>query len=132
LSQPFSGKFLERRAPGGAGVVDQDVERRLAPRDLGGERARAFDGRDVGRQRHAGAAAHRRELVGGALAGLGLARRDVDGARALREEAGGDHAADASRAAGDERHAPVEREESGGVHGVRAAPGGVRLEGASC
>jgi hypothetical protein len=27
LSQPLSGKSVERRAPGGAGVVDQDVER---------------------------------------------------------------------------------------------------------
>ena len=30
LSQPLSGKFVEIRAPGRAGIVDEDVELRLA------------------------------------------------------------------------------------------------------
>ncbi len=108
-------KFVERRAPGGAGVVDQDVERALVLGVGLDQRLRAVERRHVGRQRDA--VAEGRQLLGGLVAGRGLARRDVD-ARALRQEAFGDHAADAARAAGDERAAALEREESGGVHGV--------------
>src|SRR4051812_803127 len=100
LSQPFSGKLSKILAPGGAGVVDEDVERRLVLGVRRDQRLHALRIGNVGRQRHAGAEG--RQLTRRGVARLGLARGDVNGARARLQEAGGDHAADAARAAGDE------------------------------
>ena len=98
------GEFLERRTPGRAGVVDQDVQVRLARRVGRHEAADAGLGGHVGGQRLARAQC--RQLGGGGVARRGLARRDVD-AGARPQEAGRDHAADAARATGDERAAPT-------------------------
>src|SRR5437762_1280172 len=84
--------------PRSAGVVDEDVELRLALRIGGGERMRALDGRHVGRQREA--RADLIQLGRRLVAGIGLARRDVD-ARAGCQEARRDHPADAARPTGD-------------------------------
>ncbi len=107
------GEGVELGEPGGAGVVDQDVELGFVLRKGAGQGLAAFDGRDVLRQRDAA----RSELGGRCVAGGGLARRDVD-LGAEGDEAGGDHLADAARAAGDERRAPGEGEEVGRSHGV--------------
>ena len=77
------GKFVELRAPGRAGIVDEDVELRLQLDDFGGELVAAFDRRNVDRQRDAFAVIGGRELLRGRLAGAGLARGDVDLRRAL-------------------------------------------------
>ena len=53
LSQPLSGNSSKSRAPGGAGIVDQDVELRFALGDLGGQHLDAGHGGDVDRQRDA-------------------------------------------------------------------------------
>ena len=79
-------EFVELRAPCGAGIVDEDVEFRLALDDFGGELVAAVHGRNVDRQRDAFAAIFGRELLRGGLAGAGLARGDVDLRRALAEE----------------------------------------------
>ena len=66
------GELVERRAPGGAGVVDQDVERAFVRRVGLGQRLRAFDGRHVHRQRRR-TSPRARQLRGGRVAGVGLA-----------------------------------------------------------
>ena len=73
------GEGLEGLAPGGAGVVHQDVQGGFAACDLRGQRAAAFHGGHVQRQRDAGAQAG--ELGRRLVAGRGLARGDVDAAR---------------------------------------------------
>src|SRR5690606_21482031 len=99
------------RAPGGAGVVDQDIELRLQAGQALGQRLHALHRRDVLRQGDANAAVLR-ELGRRLVAGARLARGDVD-LRALGDEAGGDHLADAARAAGDQGDAALQREEIG-------------------
>ena len=97
------GKRVEGLAPGGAGVVDQDVERLLALRDT----PRPAPATPSSVETSAGSDTQVPSVDSSravASQAVGLARRDVD-ARALREEARGDHAADAARAAGDERGA---------------------------
>ena len=100
--------LAERCAPVRAGVVDEDMERRLLLRDLLGELAGAGFGADVGRCRDARAAL--RELGRDPIADVLLARRDVDfGARL--DEAARDHQADAPRAAGHEGGLSCDREQ---------------------
>ena len=103
LVERVLGVLVERRAPGGAGVVDQHVEiGRCArrPRRPARRRRPGSTGRPGSRRTMPGAS-RRVQLGGRRVAGLGLAGRDVDG-RAGLDEAGGDHAADAPRAAGDD------------------------------
>ena len=95
------GEGLDGRAPGGAGVVHQDVELVLLLRQPGGEGLDAAHLGQVGRQRDAGPAIGRSQSLSGGVADIGLARGDVDlGARG--QEARGDHLANAARAAGDQ------------------------------
>ena len=104
-------KFVEVRAPRRAGIVDEDIELRLALLDLGRQHLDAGHGGDVDRQRDAFAAIGRRKLLRGGLAGAGLARGDVDLRRALREKSGRDHLADAARSPGHQRDAALQRKQ---------------------
>ena len=90
----------ERRAPRGAGVVDQDVQPVLTGRDLVGEAPALGLGREVGRDPDALAllGQARRDLG----ADVGLPRRHVD-LHAGADVGLGHHQADAAGAAGDHR-----------------------------
>ena len=105
-------EFVERCAPGSAGVVDEDVQLRLARAVGRGQCAGAFQGGHVGRQRDAGP--QRRQFGRGLVARGRLAGRNVD-ARAGLEEAGSDHASDTARTAGDQGRAALQGKEV--VHG---------------
>ena len=76
LAEPLLRKLAVGRAPVRAGVVDEDVQPVLPGGEGLDERRTALLGRDVTRQRHAGA--EPAELRRGAVAGFPLARRDVD------------------------------------------------------
>ena len=104
-------KFVEIRAPGGARIVDENVELRLALADFAREHLDAAEAGNIDRQRDAFAAIGGRKLFGGRLAGARLSRGDVDPGGALREKSGRDHLADAARAAGDQRDASLQREQ---------------------
>ena len=56
-------EFVELRAPCRAGIVDEDVELRLALDDFGGELVAALDRRNVDRQRDAFAVILRRSVL---------------------------------------------------------------------
>jgi hypothetical protein len=118
------GEFVELRAPGRAGIVDEDVELRLQLDDFGGELVAAFDGRDVDRQRDAFAVIGGGEFFRGRFAGAGLARGDVDLRRALREKTGRDHLADAARAARHQRDAAFSENRSLNMRSSIALPTG--------
>ena len=104
-------KLVEIRAPRRAGIVDEDIELRLALPDLGRQHLDAGHGGNIDRQRDAFAAIVGRKLLRGRLARAGLARGDVDLGRALGEKAGRDHLADAARSARHQRDAALERKQ---------------------
>jgi hypothetical protein len=106
----------ERRAPVGAGVVHEDVQRRLAVADLAGQAPALVLAGQVGGQ--AGARAELRQLGRHLVAHLGLARGHVDVGAGLDEPAG-DHQPDAPGAPGDERGLAFDGEQVCG----HAAPG---------
>ncbi|MCY1282394.1 hypothetical protein D9M70_312320 [compost metagenome] len=90
---------FQRRAPGGAGVVDQDVQladlsRQLRRQGLHPGFAGQVGGDPV-------AFAQGAQLGGGLRAGLGIAGADIDPGAGL-DETLGDHLADAAGAAGDQ------------------------------
>jgi len=105
------GKGIELGEPRGAGVVDENVELRLAHGQRRGERADALDRREVGRHGKAGAALFR-QFRRGLLALRRLAGGDID-PRALSKEAARNHLADAAGAAGDEGAAALKRKQIG-------------------
>ena len=107
------GEGLERFAPRGPGIVDEDVEPGFARGEIFGQCAAALHGGDIVGEGYAILAQRRRSL----LAGLGLTRRDID-LGTLGDEALGDHPADAARPAGDESDAAVEAKECARVHGL--------------
>jgi hypothetical protein len=98
-------ELVERRSPGRARVVHQNVELGFAGEVVGGERATAVEGGYVVWDGDAAAGA--RELASGGGTLLGLARGDVD-LRAGREEAGRDHLPDPARPSGDEGNAVLQ------------------------
>ena len=100
-------------APGGAGVVDQDVEVVDPGGHLLGQQAAVGLGGQVGRDADAGALG--RQLGGHLGAGLGLARGDGHDGPGL-DEAFGDHPADAPGAAGDQGGLAGDGEEVGSAH----------------
>jgi EmrB/QacA subfamily drug resistance transporter len=77
------GKLGQRRAPVGAGVVDQDVNPLLEPADLGGQPDALLLAGQVGRYRQDHAVLG--QLGDGGLPGLGLARADVDRSPRLQQ-----------------------------------------------
>ena len=89
----------ERRAPGRAGVVHEDVQLALARRDLAGQPDAGRLVGQVGRQAHA--RADLRELGGDLVAHLALAGRDVDLGPGLHVSSG-DHRSDSPAPAGHE------------------------------
>ena len=98
------GEFVEVCAPGGPGVVEQDVELIFLGQIGGGQRLDAIQGRHILRQGDALGSQLFRRLQ----AGRSLARRDVDLGRPGFEVSLGDHFADAARAAGDQSHLAVQ------------------------
>ncbi len=108
-------ELLEGRAPGGAGVVDQDVEGADPTRQLLGQTAAPVLGGQVGRQRRTGPVG--RERGGDLVAGVGLARRDVDGGAGVDEPLG-DHPADAAGPPGHQRRLALDGEEVRAAHGA--------------
>ena len=103
------GELFERRAPRRARVVDEDVQPGLAGAHRRGELEATVLARQVGAERDTPTEA--REVGGGGLACLELARREVD-VGAGRQQPCGDHATDALPAAGDERDLAVQPEEA--------------------
>ncbi len=103
----------QRRAPGGAGVVDQNVEGVLPRRQLVGQPPALGLGGQVGRNPDAGALLG--ELGRDLRHHVGLAGRDVDLDAGI-DEALGDHLADAAGATGDQRRLPGNVEEVRGGH----------------
>src|ERR1700761_5335104 len=102
------GVLLERGAPGGAGVVDQDVHPGLGlAHHLGQPPALGFGGQVGGHRDHP---AELLELVDGLLPRPGLARAEVD-RRAGLEQTAGHHQPDAAGPAGDHGHPSGEVEE---------------------
>jgi hypothetical protein len=92
------GERGQRFAPGGPGVVDEDVQLVLPLAHRGGQPDALLLAGQVGRDRpHL---PERREPLDGGVPGLGLAGADVD-ARPGLEEAAGHHQADPAGAAGD-------------------------------
>ena len=78
LSQPLSGNSSKSAPHAAPGIVDENVQLRLALLDLGRQHVDAGHGGNVDRQRDAFAAIFRREFVRGRLARSGLARGDVN------------------------------------------------------
>jgi len=107
-----------RRAPSRTGVVDQNVQTWLACGDRLDERGPALLDRHVRRERVAWTM--RAELGRGPVAGVLLARRDIDGGAGLDQPIR-HHASDPARAAGDQGYLAGHREERRDVdtrHGV--------------
>ena len=116
------GEGLDGRAPGGAGVVHQDVELVLFRRQAGGKGLDAAHLREVGRQGDAGPAIGLGQALGGGVADVRLARGDVDlGARC--QEARSDHLADAARTAGDQGDLAPDGKDIVEAHGHVSLPG---------
>ena len=111
------GKLVQRRAPGGPGVVHQNVERGLALGQLGCQAFYPGQGGQVGGQGDALAAVGLAQALGCGLAGVGFARGDID-LGTLGQKAGGNHLANAARAAGHQRGFALDRKEvrKVGVH----------------
>ena len=110
------GKGLDLSAPGGARVVDENVELGFPGEIETGKGPRARRARCV--RRHRDAFAEHRETPGRLLAGRGLAGGNID-LRASPDVALRDHLADAARTTGDEGDAPFERKQV--LHGKRAS-----------
>ena len=107
-------ELRKRCAPGGAGIVDEDVETAvLSGDDLVGQSAALVLGGEISGQRDA--FADGAELGGDLIADRCLARRHVD-LGASFDEATGDHEADTAGTAGDEGDLARDVEEI--VHGV--------------
>ena len=117
LPETLDRHRLGRRAPGDAGVVDEDIETAVALRDLVDER---FDRRRVGHVAARGADVE----AGGAQLGLGRLQPLGTSAGDRHRRAGlgqplGDLSAQPARAAGDERHPAGQVEERSDVgHGA--------------
>jgi hypothetical protein len=94
-----TGKVRQGRAPGGAGIVDQDVDSILGPADLGGQPDAFLLAGQVGREGYH--AAVRGELGDRGLPRLGLARADVDRRSGL-QQAARHHQADPAGSPGDD------------------------------
>lgn len=91
------GVLLNVGTPGGAGVVDEDVQTGGLPGgQVGGQALALLEVLQVGGQsvRRGAVAGDAREFLNGTVAGLGVAAGDVD-LCAVGDEALGDHAADA-------------------------------------
>ena len=118
LVEALFGELAERSAPGGAGVVDQDVDGVGVLAQRGDEGCEPRLVRHVGRDRGARRGArHRVEFGCRGVACLGLARGD-EHVHAIGHEAGGDHVADAARAAGHDGGLAGEAEQAGEVEVV--------------
>ena len=100
------GELFERRTPGGAGVIDQDVELHLALRKCRSQRLCALHTGYVSGQGET--RPHGRQLLCRLVAGRRLARREVH-PRTLGQKTFGDHAADAARSTGNEGRTPLQR-----------------------
>ena len=94
------------RAPGGPGIVDEDIELVFLAGQLGNQFLDAFHGRNVALDRDDPVA----QFLGRFMQFAALARRDVDAIDTGGEEAFDDHAADPAAPAGHERDAPLEAE----------------------
>ena len=100
------------RAPGGAGVVDEDIQPIDPLAQACRQRQHTFLGRQVGGQGLA--MAQGAEFIGGLLAGFGVPGTHVDVGAGF-DKGLGDHLADAAGTAGDQRGAALQGKV--GVHG---------------
>ena len=116
---------LERGAPGGAGIVDQDVQPVLALGQHLGELPAPGLGGEVSGQGDAGPVALAGNLGRGRVADVGLARGDVH-VRSGLGQAAGDHEPDASGATCYERSLAFDREQVG--HQLDDSPPAQKLE----
>ena len=103
---------LQRGAPGGAGVIDQDIQLADVVRQLRRQVLHAFFAGQVGGDAVAGAQG--RQLGGSLGAGLGIAGADINRGAGF-DKGLGDHQADAAGAAGDQGGAALQGKI--GVHG---------------
>ncbi|MDT4846503.1 hypothetical protein FQZ97_805270 [compost metagenome] len=103
---------FQRRAPGGASVVDQDIQLADFSRQLGGQRLHAFFAGQVGGDAMAGSEG--REFAGGLRTGLAVTGAQVNRGAGF-DKAFGDHFADTAGATGDQGGAALQGEVR--VHG---------------
>jgi hypothetical protein len=126
-----AGELLQRRAPRGAGVVDEDVDPLLGAAHLRGQPDALGLGGEV--RRDAGDVAVLPELGDGLRHGLGLAGGDVHRSARLQQPAG-HHQPDAPGAAGhdgdlagqvEQLHVVLRAVRTGLVAGPRTVTGGL-------
>ena len=114
------GEFVEGFAPGGAGVIDEDIDGVFIGFDFVGEMFPAFFDREIGG--HGNALTDFGKFCGNRVADVGFAGGDVD-LRAVLHVARGDHESDAARPASDDGNFAFNAEKSGdgqvwGFHGA--------------